>query len=186
MDTRESRLTSPHIKPLMDQVRRIRERGLDAPNIDPNDGGVNARVLFLLETPGPKAVGSGFVSRDNPDPSARNMGRVLDDAGFLRSDVLLWNVVPYCVSSLDKNRNVTLRQIRESAPDTQAFIDMLPNLIVVVFCGGKAQRARPFLHFPPAVLVLSTFHPGAQSYNHGRCRDAIHATFKAAHDLISN
>jgi hypothetical protein len=113
------------------------------------------------------------------------MSRVLDGAGFLRSDVLLWNVVPYCVSTLNKNRNVTLDQIRLSAPDTQAFIDLLPNLIVVVFCGRIAQRAKAFLRIPPAVHVLSTFHPGAQSYNHARCRDDIHATFKMARDLIS-
>jgi hypothetical protein len=79
LDTREDRLNDPHVRALMDLVRDLRSRGLDVPNVDPNDGGVNAQVLILLETPGPKAVASRFVSRDNPDPSARNLGRVLDD-----------------------------------------------------------------------------------------------------------
>src|SRR5262245_33198532 len=65
LDTREDRLNDPHVRPLMELVRYLRSRGLDVPNVDPNDGGVNAQVLILLETPGPKAVASRFVSRDN-------------------------------------------------------------------------------------------------------------------------
>jgi hypothetical protein len=61
LDTREDRLNDPHVRPLMDLVRDLRSRGLDVPNVDPNDGGVNAQVLILLETPGPKAVASRFV-----------------------------------------------------------------------------------------------------------------------------
>jgi uracil-DNA glycosylase len=163
----------------------MRCRGLDVPNLDPNDGGVNARALFLLETPGPRAVGTGFISRDNPDPSARNMGRVLDDAGFLRSEVVLWNVVPNCVSTVDENRNVSIAQIRDAVPASQAFIDCLARLRVVVFCGRKAQRAAPFLRFPAGVEPLSTFHPGARSYNRSKCRDHMHMTFKQAHGLIA-
>jgi hypothetical protein len=86
---REDRLDDPHVRPLMDVVRELRAHGRKVPNVDPNDGGVDARILVLLETPGPQAVVSGFVSRDNPDPSAKNIGKVLDAAQFARSDVLL-------------------------------------------------------------------------------------------------
>lgn len=177
VDPREHHLDDPHMRPLMDLVRELRSRGLDTPNIDPNDGGVNARALFLLETPGPRAVGSGFVSRDNPDLSARNIGWALDGAGFARTDVLLWNVVPYYVSSIDQNRNVTTPQIRNAISDLQAFVDRLPSLSVVIFCGRKAQKAKPHLRFPAHVRTLSTFHPGAQAYNHAKHRDHIHRTF---------
>ena len=51
LDTREDRLNDPHVGPLMGLVRDLRSRGLDVPNVDPNDGGVNAKVLILLETP---------------------------------------------------------------------------------------------------------------------------------------
>lgn len=188
LDTREARLNDPHVLPLMELVRKLRKR-LDptgVPNVDPNDGGVNARVLFLLETPGPRAVGTRFVSRDNPDPTARNMGSVLDEAGFLRSDVVLWNVVPHYVSSPDKSRNVSAAQIREAVPDCQAFIDELlgRNLAVVVFCGRSAQRARSLLRLAPAIS-LSTFHTGAMSFNRKRCRDDIQVTFEKAFELIS-
>ena len=51
--------------------------GKAVPDVDPLDGGVNARLLILLETPGPRVLGTGFVSRDNPDGTAANMFRFL-------------------------------------------------------------------------------------------------------------
>lgn len=186
MDSREARLGEPHVRPLMDLVRDLRSRGFCTPNVDPDDGGVNARALFLLETPGPRAVGSGFVSRKNPDPSAENMGRALDDAGFARSDVLIWNVVPYCLSTPNKNLNATVAQIHNAIPDTQAFVDILPNLNVVVFCGRRSQKAMDLLHFPSTVKVLKTYHPGRRAYGRLAYRSDIHATFKEAHRIISS
>src|SRR3954466_14017030 len=73
-DERLRRLEEPHVAPLTALVRSLQERGLSVPSIDPNDGGIDARVLFLLESRGPKAVGSTFISRDTTDPSARNIG----------------------------------------------------------------------------------------------------------------
>jgi uracil-DNA glycosylase len=185
-DARERRLDEPHVRPLMDVVRGLRTRGLDVPNVDPNDGGVNARVLFLLETPGPKAVASRFVSRDNPDPSARNIGRLLDESGFARNEVLLWNVVPQCLSTTTKNRNASKAEICDAAPDLQAFINLLPKLEVMVFCGLSAQRAIDLIRLPSRVQVLRTYHPGQLAYRQPKCRAVIHATFKQARRLISS
>jgi len=182
--SREDRLNDPHVRPLMDVVRDLRARGLVVPNVDPNDGGVDARILVLLETPGPRAVGSGFVSRDNPDPSARNMGKILDEAGFARSDVLLWNVVPYCISTETQSRHATTAHIREAIPACQAFIDCLPKLVAVVFGGRSAQRAQKSLRLQSGVVVFCTFHPGAQSYNNPLCRAHIHETFHAVRRLF--
>lgn len=183
-DPRDDHLDDEHVRPLMDIIRGMRERGLSVPNVDPNDGGVHARALFLLETPGPRAVGTFYVSRSNPDPSARNMSRALDFAGFARSDVLLWNVVPHCVSTIGANRNVTMTQIRDAIPDTQSFIDVLQSLAVVVFCGRRAQRARNLLHLKPNVEAMQTFHTGGQSYNRGQFRSHIHSTFAKARSMI--
>jgi hypothetical protein len=178
------RLDEPHVVPLTRFVAGLRARGLSVPNVDPDDGGVDARALFLLESPGPKAVNSGFVSRTNPDPSARNMGLALDAAGFDRKEVVIWNVVPQCISTIDENRNASPREIAAAAPDTQAFIDLLPNLRVVVFCGRKAQQARPGLRFRPGIAVRETFHPGAQSWNHSSRREHLLATFAEAARLV--
>jgi len=186
MDERDGRLNEPHVKPLMDLVSRLRSRwDSGVPNVDPNDGGVNAKVLFLSETPGPKAVKSGYVSRDNGDPSAQHAGEALDSAGFPRSDYVRWNVVPYYVSTEDKNANATPRQIHAAADATQAFIGLLRNLRVVVFCGLQAHKAIPDLVLPPGVQTLATYHCGAMSWNQARCRKHILETFKRARELAT-
>jgi uracil-DNA glycosylase len=145
-DLRDARLDETHVRPLMDIVRGLRSRGLSVPNVDPDDGGVKARALFFLETPGPRAVGTFYVSRSNPDPSARNMGKALDFAGFARSDVLIWNVVPHCVSTVDRNKNATAKQIRETAPDTQAVIDVMQSLAVDIVRAARLTFNGPQPH----------------------------------------
>jgi hypothetical protein len=61
LNERHAHVNDPHVLGLTSLVGRLRARGLNVPNVDPNDGGINASILFLFETPGPKAVG-GFVS----------------------------------------------------------------------------------------------------------------------------
>src|SRR5258708_31328935 len=182
---RERLLSAAHVLPLMDLVRALRAQGYQVPNVDPYDGGIYAQALFLLESPGPQAVGTQFISRDNPDPSAKNMSRSLDQAGFKRSQTFLWNVVPYCVSTLEQKRNATPAQVRCAAADTQLFIDCLRELKVVIFCGRRAQGAQQCLRLPTGVHGLQTFHPGAMAFNHARCREDIEATFRRAHQIIS-
>jgi len=112
------------------------------------------------------------------------MGFALDHARFDRSQVFLWNVVPYCISSATQNRNATASQIREAAVDTQSFVDRLSQLCVTVFCGRSAQRAIKMLRFPEHVRVLQTFHPGARSFNLKGNREHLLATFKEARRLV--
>jgi len=72
---RTALLSEPHIQPLTEFVERMRfTKGPDygIPYFDPLDGGVDAKALFLLEAPGPKAIRSGFISRNNPDETAKN------------------------------------------------------------------------------------------------------------------
>ena len=69
------------------------------PQFDPLDGGIDAECLFLLEAPGPKAVNSGFVSRNNPDETAKNFFELNVGAGLERSKTITWNVVPWYVGS---------------------------------------------------------------------------------------
>ncbi len=170
----------------MVMVGELRAKGYDVPNVDPNDGGVEARVLFLSETPGPRAVATGYVSQDNPDPSARNKKLALEQAGLLREDTLLWNVVPYCVSTVDQNANATGRQIRDALPYTQALVDLLPSLRVIVFCGRKAEKAMPHIRLPVGAYALSTFHTAARSFNHVRQREHILQTYRRARELADS
>lgn len=83
-------LTLPHMQPLVEFVLRMRDRYVDGyvPNFDPDDGGVNAEILFLFEKPGPKTDptegGSGFISQDNNDPTAKATKDFLLKAGVDR------------------------------------------------------------------------------------------------------
>lgn len=182
-DPRLELLSEPHMTPLMALIALWRNAGYDVPNPDPNDAGINAKALFLLESPGPKAVGTGFVSCDNPDASAQNMRRSLEEAGLKRSEVMLWNVVPYCVSSATKNKNASTKDIEKSAPLTQEFVGLFPNLQVVVLCGGKAVQALKFLYFP--CRVFATYHTGGMAYNQKSKRKNIQETFAEVRRLIS-
>jgi hypothetical protein len=68
----------------------------------------------------------------------------------------------------------------------QAFINLLPKLEVMVFCGLSAQRAIDLIRLPSRVQVLRTYHPGQLAYRQPKCRAVIHATFKQARRLISS
>lgn len=76
-----------HVAPLTDFVRTLRtqmgaEYGI--PYFDPLDGGTRADCLFLLEAPGAKAVASQFISRDNPDETAKDVFLLSREAGIDR------------------------------------------------------------------------------------------------------
>ena len=182
-DPREKQLKEAHVLPLMELICSWRSQGWSVPSIDPLDGGIRAKALFLLESPGPQAVGSNYISRDNPDPSARNMADSLARAGLAREDTLLWNVVPYCVATRERNRNASSTQIKGARDFTQAFINCLPNLRAIVFCGRKAQIAKPLLVF--SARAFSTFHTGAMSFNRPAYRGHILSTFAEVSTEIS-
>ena len=63
---RKSMLDLPHMAPLKAYAAALRRPGTEVPDFDPLDGGVAARLLFLLEKPGPmtaehgKRAGSGL------------------------------------------------------------------------------------------------------------------------------
>src|SRR5687768_17686660 len=78
-------LSEPHIAPLAAFVKRLRQAAghvEGVPDFDPLDGGVLAECLFVLEAPGGRAVRSGFVSRNNPDETAKNFYLLNQEAGL--------------------------------------------------------------------------------------------------------
>src|SRR3954468_22227148 len=94
LDVRKRRqvmLQEAHMKPLIAYVAALRTRGLgQVLDFDPLDGGVDAKVLFLFEKPGPmtaetagkKKQGSGFISRNNDDPTAKATFDFMNEAGI--------------------------------------------------------------------------------------------------------
>lgn len=160
---RITHLSAHHIAPLTAFVEDLRSRmGVTRriPNFDPFDGGILAECLFLLEAPGARAVDSGFISRNNPDETAKNFFLFNRDAGLDRRRTVLWNVVPWYVGTGDKIRPVTSEDIRDAEPALRTLLPLLPNLKVVVLVGQKAARVKSMLlKLYPLLRVMQIPHP---------------------------
>lgn len=82
--------SEPSAQPLREWADDLAaRRDVIVPYFDPTDSGVDSRVLFLLEAPGPmtntsnRRAGSGFISADNNDATAENMWRARSSAGLV-------------------------------------------------------------------------------------------------------
>ena len=163
-DARERRKTMldlPHVAPLTEFAARLRRRGIgEVPEFDPLDGGINARVLFLFEKPGPmtsesgKRVGSGFISRNNNDPTAEATFKFMNEAQIPRSLTVIWNVIPWWNGTV----KVTREELTNGAGCVMDLMALLPNLKVVVMVGVKAGRAEPYLK-STGLSLLTSDHP---------------------------
>jgi hypothetical protein len=161
---RKAMLTLPHVKKLTAYAAKLRLRGsVKVPEFDPLDGGVDARVLFLLEKPGRMTAdgssfrgrsGSGFVSRNNDDPTAAAAIGFMQKAGIPRKLTISWNVIP----RWNGTRKVTGLELRDGIGCLKELISKLPKLRAVVMVGRKAARARPYLESTGLALFTSD-HP---------------------------
>jgi len=164
-EAREARrmlLAEPHVRPLTAYVDQLRACSPDEfPDFDPLDGGVEARMLFLLEKPGPMTsalrtgrAGSGFISRDNDDPTAEAIFDFMRKAGIPRRETVLWNLI----AGWNGTRKVTAREVREGALETLRLVRLLPRLRAVVLVGKRAERAYPLLA-AEAFSLFGSLHP---------------------------
>ncbi|ABL65638.1 uracil-DNA glycosylase [Chlorobium phaeobacteroides] len=166
MKVREERhrlLEMPHIAPLTSFVHALREEmGSDyaIPYFDPLDGGIVAPMLFLLEAPGPKAVASGFISRNNPDETAKNTFLLTKEAGIDRKSTVLWNVVPWYIGSGSKIRPATIQDIKPALDSLRLLLSMLTKLQSIVLVGCKAALVESDVRrMHPAIKVFKISHP---------------------------
>ncbi|MCJ2036619.1 uracil-DNA glycosylase [Methylobacterium sp. J-068] len=159
---RKAGLDGTHIAPIRALARRIAEaRGAEVPDPDPLDGGVGARLLLLLETPGPSIRGTGFVSRDNPTGTAANLFRFLAESGIPRRDTLIWNTIPWVIHAPGAlNRPPRRSEILAAIPDLAPLLACLPHLRVVVLAGRVAGMLAPTLAtLRPDLPVIPVPHP---------------------------
>lgn len=153
---------APHVRPLRAFARMIAaERGAAVPDPDPLDGGVEARLLLLLETPGPSIGRTGFVSRDNATGTAANLFRFLAEAGIARRDTLIWNAVPWVIHAPGAlNRAPRRSEATAAAPYFAPLLALLPRLAVVVPAGRFAhEAAAPLAALRPDLPVVPIPHP---------------------------
>ena len=162
-------LQEEHIAPLTAFVQSLRiEAGPEAaiPYFDPWDGGVAAEVLFLLEAPGPKAVSSSFISRNNPDETAKNFFELTVAAEIPRKKTIAWNAVPWYIGTGIKIRAATTSDLEAGLLPLPRLLELLPNLRVVVFVGKKAEKARKQVsNLKPTLTLFTCPHPSPMFVN---------------------
>lgn len=163
IQARLARIFEPHISPLTAFIETIRkEAGLtrEIPYFDPLDGGINARCLFLFEAPGRRAVDSNFISRNNPDESAKNFFELNQQAGLPREITISWNIVPWYIGSGTKIRPANKTDIDEGKKYLLNLLSLLKNLQIIVLGGKKAQKAETLLAATyPEIAIVKMPHP---------------------------
>lgn len=168
-NARMSLLSAPHIAPLthyVGKLRRITNKEKLIPYFDPFDGGINAQCLFLFEAPGPKAVDTGFVSRNNPDESAKNFFLLNKEAQLPRSLTATWNIVPWYIGSGSRIRSATRNDIAEGLEHMAELIPLLGHLSTIVMGGRKAQAAEGYLRqHLPGIYLIKMPHTSPQFVN---------------------
>lgn len=135
------RRCEPHVAVINRLVDELRADA-SIPYVDARYGGVESKVLFLFETPGPRTHvvndGSGFLSPQNDDPSAKRFLQCLNDVGLDLDRVITWNAYPW---NLPKGEKVTAQRLNEGLDPLQRLLDLLPRLRVVLTMGGKAENS---------------------------------------------
>lgn len=174
--------TVAEVQPLREWSAGVaKSRDAVVPDFDPADAGVAARVLFLLEAPGPMATaessrtGSGFISCDNDDATAETTWKAREAAG-LHAGAMHWNVVPWFLGPTSIKPNAA--ELAQGCRALRDLLGLLPDLQAVVLAGNFAQEgwAR---HVAPMVgdryAVLRTWHPSPRNMNKPAMRDKFYA-----------
>lgn len=161
----------PSVRPINKYVDKLRsEHRVSTPYVAPTYGGVDARLLTLMQDPGPKtdrnnADGSGMICLDNVDLSAARQKFFLDEAGIGISEIVSWNAYPW-----PKPHPQTDRSDREAAEALRGFLMLTPNLEAVILNGTVAKRIWRVLEEidPGCVAGISpypTFHTSERAVN---------------------
>lgn len=157
---RKAMLRDPHIARFTCFVAKLEKAHPDweFANFDPLDGGANADMLFLFEKPGRMTSaggkGSGFISRNNDDPTAKATFDFMREANLCRGRTVIWNVVP----GWNGTRKITKAELSAGVDALRGLLPLLPKLRTVILVGKKAQRAKPLVE-PLGFRIFVSAHP---------------------------
>ena len=173
LEARLEQLDATHVAPLNAWVASLRDRlgpAAIVPYFDPRDAGVDARILWLLEAPGPRATrergGSGIVSCNNNDGTAANTWTTRHEAGVPRSMVVHWNAIPYYLGSDTRIRAHNTADVASAGPLLAELLELLPRIRAVILGGKAAQRT--WAGHAPKETAVSSFeapHPSPTNLN---------------------
>lgn len=203
---KQSRWFEPHVAPInqfVDEIRNEIAAGwrsthqdpappVFVPYVDPDSGGIRARVLFLLESPaGPAALGSRMLSADNNDETAKNVWDAYKATGMSRTWGLHWNAVPWYVGDGKKNKGVKRDEIEQGRRYLEGLLDLAPGIKVVLAMGKAAQRSVATLTSDlkaRGIVVMETPHPGPipAGTTKGRSLQEFHAALSSAMQLVTH
>ncbi|MWV50785.1 uracil-DNA glycosylase [Rathayibacter sp. VKM Ac-2803] len=196
--------SSPTVQPLVDWSRELvdrrsalsPERGENdvrtvVPHFDPAEAGIEARVLILMEAPGPmtnssnRRPGSGFISADNDDQTAANCWNLRDEVG-LTDHTLHWNIVPWYLGVA--SRKPTSRELEDGATELRGLLRLLTEVRVVVAAGLYAQKGwkrLPHGAVSSDMRVIDTWHPSPLALKQPGKRDELRRAFAEAADIAA-
>lgn len=187
-----ARLREPHIAPISDLVLELAaEHPSGVPYVDPDSGGVTARVLLLLEAPARAAAhGSGMLSADNDDGTAANVWRAYQASGLSRIEAVHWNAVPWYVGSETALAPPTPSDITNGRRALVRLVALLPDLRVVIVMGSSARDAIEPMRADltsRGLVLLTSDHPSQRRYNltQGRAEASVVAAFAEAKRVLA-
>jgi uracil-DNA glycosylase len=151
-------------------------RGLgrgDVPYVAPMYGGIQARLLTVLTSPGTATHaaprGTGFLCIENPDPAAANVKSLLEHAGIRPVDMVPWNACPW----FTREQKPTAAELEAGVDPWLRLMALLPALRVIMLLGSAAQkgwrrvlRRRPDLASCPDITIINTYSPGPGALRH--------------------
>ncbi|MCT1641401.1 uracil-DNA glycosylase [Dietzia cinnamea] len=177
---KKGHLRDPHVAAINALADAIADaEGIDrgsVPYVDPQLGGVEARVLVLLDNPSTKAeagIGSGLLSLENDDRTARNCAAFYNDLDLAPGLFVHWNVAPAPIAGV-KNGGSSPDERERGAAWLRELVDLLPDLRVVLLMGEHARDGwkRTGLSLPGVHIPEDVPHPSQRGLNNrdGRVR----------------
>jgi hypothetical protein len=167
-------LRSPRIAPITDLVDSRRQGQIqEVPYVAPIYGGIKARLLNVLTSPGQATRaaprGTGFLCLENPDQAAASVKNLLSDAGISPREMTPWNAYPW----FTERPRPTAAELEAGVEPWVQLISLLPDLRVIMLLGGAAQdgwrrvrRRHPGVVPESGVKIINTYSPGPQAFRH--------------------
>ena len=189
---KQARWFEPHIAPINSLVAEIATiTGRAVPYVDPDSGGVNTRVLLLLEGPsGGAAHRSKMISIDNDGGTAANLWRAHQAVGLAREHTMMWNAVPWFLGAYGRIDGPKEAELTEGRGWLVRLLELLPLLEVTIALGRVPEKSlRPLRSELQArgVITLAAPNPSERVYNvPGRgARAQVHRAFEQAAEVIA-